>query len=354
MRKGILLVNLGTPISPSVNNVRKYLAEFLMDPRVITLHRFLRFLLVRCIIVPFRAAKSARLYRKIWDSQTGSPLLHYSNMQRQLLKMELGRGYVVELAMRYQYPSIELALNKLKTAGVESIRVIPMFPQYASATSGSVIAKVMETMNKWDVIPSVSFVNSFHDDEFMIEAFAENGRKYPAENYDHVLFSFHGLPEAQLIQCDASGSHCQRKKGCCDTLTSVNFNCYAAQAHHTARLIAIRLGILPGNYTVCFQSRLGRAEWIKPYTADVIANLAQTGYKRLLVFCPAFVADCLETIYEIGVEYREMFLTAGGQHLQLVESLNGSPIFIKALQNMASQKAPVLEHHGVKRLCLSH
>ena len=340
MRKGILLVNLGTPISPSVYNVRKYLAEFLMDPRVITLRPLFRFLLVRGIIVPFRAAKSARLYRKIWDKQTGSPLLHYSNMQQQLLKMELGRGYVVELAMRYQYPSIELALNKLKASRVESIRVIPMFPQYASATSGSVMAKVMEVVSKWDVIPSMSFVNSFHDDELMIEAFAQNGQKYLAENYDHVLFSFHGLPEAQLVQCDASGSHCQHKKGCCDSLTSVNFNCYAAQAHHTAKLIAHKLALPPDKYTVCFQSRLGRAEWIKPYTADIITQLAQAGNKRLLVFCPAFVADCLETIYEIGVEYKELFLAAGGQHLQLVESLNGAPVFIQALKNIALQQAP--------------
>ncbi|MEP6613293.1 MAG: ferrochelatase [Mucilaginibacter sp.] len=347
MRKGVLLINLGTPVSPSVNNVRKYLAEFLMDPRVITLRPLFRFLLVRCFIVPFRAPKSARLYRKIWDKQTGSPLLHYSNLQQQLLKMELGGSYVVELAMRYQYPSIELALNKLKAARVESIRVIPMFPQYASATSGSVIARVMEVINKWPVIPSISFVNSFHDNDLMIEAFAQNGRKYLEESYDHILFSFHGLPEAQLKQCDTIGNLCRQKKGCCDKLTALNFNCYAAQSHHTAQLIALKLNFPATNYTVCFQSRLGKDEWIKPYTTDIIRYMALAGKKRLLVFCPAFVADCLETVYEIGIEYRDIFLAAGGQHLQLVESLNGSPIFTQALKELALQNPPVLMHQSV-------
>lgn len=342
MRKGILLVNLGTPVSPSVSDVRKYLGEFLMDPRVIDIHPVLRFLLIKGIIVPFRAPKSAKLYKRIWDDTTGSPLLHYSNLQQQLLKIELGEAYVVELAMRYQYPSIELALNKLRAANVESIRVISLFPQYASATSGSVFARVMEVVSEWPVIPSMSFINSFHDNPLMIDAFAYNGRKYPIADYDHVLFSFHGLPERQLKQCAPSGAHCLQKKGCCETLTDGNQNCYSAQSYHTARLIANELNIPRANYNVCFQSRLGKSEWIKPYTSETIARLAQSGKKRLLVFCPAFVADCLETIYEIGIEYRDAFIAAGGEELHLVNSLNGSPIFINALKGMVMQNEYVL------------
>jgi ferrochelatase len=342
MRKGILLINLGTPVSPSVNDVRKYLGEFLMDPRVIDIHTVLRFLLVKGIIVPFRAPKSARLYKRIWDNKTGSPLLHYSNLQLQLLKIELGKEYVVELGMRYQYPSIELALNKLRAANVASIRVISLFPQYASATGGSVFAKVMKVVSTWPVIPSMSFINSFHDNPLMIAAFAHNGRKYPISNYDHVLFSFHGLPERQLKQCDPSGAHCLQEKVCCETLTYSNQNCYAAQSYHTARLIANELNIPRANYTVCFQSRLGKSEWIKPYTSETIAQLARSGKKRLLVFCPAFVADCLETIYEIGVEYRDAFIAAGGEELHLVNSLNNSPIFINALKGMVMQNQCIL------------
>src|ERR1700761_7952584 len=189
MRKGVLLVNLGTPESPSVRDVRRYLDEFLMDSRVIDINPILRAFLVRGIIVPFRGPKSARLYKAIWDSKTGSPLLHYSNLQKQLLKIALGDDYFVELAMRYQYPSIELALNKLKDARVDSIVVIPMFPQYASATSGSIYEEVMEIVSRWSAIPSLSFINSFHDNDLMIEAFADNGVKCDAANHDHVLFS---------------------------------------------------------------------------------------------------------------------------------------------------------------------
>lgn len=177
MLKGILLVNLGTPDSPATADVRKYLAEFLMDKRVIDIHPFLRFLLVRGLIVPFRAPRSAKLYRQIWDKQTGSPLLHFSKMQQQLLKMELGSGYVVELAMRYQYPSIELGLQKLREAGAESLQVIPLFPQYASATSGSVMAEVMRVLRSWPNIPPVTINGPFYDQPWFIRGFAANAAR---------------------------------------------------------------------------------------------------------------------------------------------------------------------------------
>jgi ferrochelatase len=334
MPKGVLLVNLGTPGSPSIKAVRRYLDEFLMDSRVIDVNPIFRALLVKGIIVPFRSPKSAKLYRQIWNDKTGSPLLHYSNIQRQLLKLELGKDYCVELAMRYQYPSIDLALEKLRNQGVESILVIPMFPQYASATNGSVCEKVMEIVSKWSAIPSMSFINSFHDNELMIDAFVENGIRCHPETSDHILFSFHGLPQRQLAKCDVSGKHCCKAQGCANSINKTNRFCYFVQCHHTARLIAQRLSIPKEKFTVCFQSRLGKQEWLKPYASAIIKKLAQEGKKSILVFSPAFVADCLETLYEIKVEYEQEFKAAGGEHLQLVQSLNDSPKFIHALKQM--------------------
>ncbi|WP_316811485.1 ferrochelatase [Pedobacter heparinus] len=333
-KKGILLVNLGTPDSPEVGDVRKYLDQFLMDERVIDVNIVNRTLLVKGIIVPFRSPKTSKLYKEIWD-ENGSPLLYFSKIQAAMLQEQLGEEYHVELAMRYQNPSILSALEKMKAGLVESIRVIPLFPQYASASSGSVIQLVMELLSKWTTIPPVSFVNSFHDNELMIETFAENARKYQPETFDHVLFSFHGLPERQLLKCDHTGHYCLKKDGCCDNLNDTNKFCYAAQGHDTAKLIAERLNIAREDYTVCFQSRLGKEPWVQPYTTDVLKKLAAEGKKRLLVFSPAFVADCLETLYEITVEYQEEFKALGGEHVQLVESLNDDPKFIRALVDMA-------------------
>ncbi|NTD96876.1 ferrochelatase [Agrobacterium tumefaciens] len=332
-KKGILLVNLGTPDSPATPDVKKYLDQFLMDERVIDIPKLNRTLLVKGIIVPFRSPKTAKLYKEIWN-ENGSPLLYYSRLQAQMLQEKLGEEYHVELAMRYQSPSIASALANLKAGLVESIRVIPMFPQYASASSGSVMQLVMELVSKWQTVPPISFVNSFHDNELMIKVFAENARKHQVENFDHVLFSFHGLPERQLLKCDHTGSYCLKTADCCQTLNDTNKFCYSAQGHDTARLIAKELNLSRDQYTVCFQSRLGKEPWVQPYTTDVLKKLAAEGKKRLLVFSPAFVADCLETLYEITVEYHEEFRALGGEHVQLVESLNDSPVFIEALADM--------------------
>ena len=337
-KKGILLVNLGTPDSPETRDVRKYLNEFLMDPRVIDINPVSRALLVKGIIAPFRAPKSAKLYKHIWNAETGSPLLHYSKLQHQALQNRLGNEYQVELAMRYQSPSIESALNRLKTALVESIQVIALFPQYASASTGSVYEKVMNIVGTWQTIPSISFVNSFHDNPLMIETFVNNGKKHQPETYDHVLFSFHGLPQRQLIKCDHTGNHCLKSADCCQTLSNVNKYCYSAQSYDTARLIAEKLNLPKEKYTVCFQSRLGSDPWVQPYTSQVVAQLAKEGKKRLLVFCPAFVADCLETVYEVTEEYGAEFKALGGEHVQLVESLNDSPTWIDALEEMVVGK----------------
>jgi len=329
------LVNLGTPDSPAVTDVKRYLIEFLMDGRVIDIPAWRRTLLVKGIIVPFRAPNSAKLYREIWDDKTGSPLLHYSRIQQQLLQERLGKEYHVELAMRYQNPSIPAALANLKRLNVDSIHIIPLFPQYASATTGSVMEKVMDTMRDWPTFPKLSVVNQFYDNELMAEVFVENARKHDPETYDHFLFSYHGLPVRQLLNVDGTGTHVCEKSGCRERIDESNKFCYVAQCYATTRLIASKLGITPTAYTVCFQSRLGKTPWIQPYTSDVLKDVVAKGKRRLLVFSPAFVADCLETVYEIGTEYANEFHTLGGEKVQLVESLNDHPKWIAALEQLA-------------------
>ncbi len=334
-KKGILLVNLGTPDSPAVTDVKRYLTEFLMDGRVIDIPAWRRTLLVKGIIVPFRAPNSAKLYREIWDARTGSPLLHYSRLQQRLLQDRLGEAYQVELAMRYQNPSIPAALARLRQLNVESIRVVPLFPQYASATTGSVMEKIMEELKGWPTFPELSFVNHFYDNDLMVEVFAENAEKHRPETYDHFLFSYHGLPVRQLLDVDGSGRHVCEHAGCRERIDGTNQFCYVAQCYATTRLIAGRLGLSSESYTVCFQSRLGKTPWIQPYTSDVLKDVAAMGKRRLLVFSPAFVADCLETVYEIGTEYATEFSALGGEKVQLVESLNDHPKWITALEQLA-------------------
>ena len=337
-KKGILLINLGTPDSPSVPDVRRYLNEFLMDGRVIDIPAWRRFFVVRGIIVPFRAPNSAKLYREVWDEETGSPLLHYSLLQQRLLQERLGDEYHVELAMRYQNPSIASALAKLKRMNLEQLRIIPLFPQYASASTGSVIDKVMELMHSWHTFPEVSIVNDFYSNELMIDVFVENALKHAPKAYDHILFSYHGLPVRQLTDIDPSGPHLCETAGCRERIDEHNRYCYVAQCYATTRLLAEKIGVDPDRYTVCFQSRLGKTPWVQPYTTDVLKTVAANGAKRLLVLCPAFVADCLETIYEIGTEYATDFKALGGEHVQLVESLNDHPLWITALEQLATGK----------------
>lgn len=334
-KKAILLVNLGTPDRPERSDVKRYLNQFLMDGRVIDIPYFRRALLVQGIIVPLRAGNSAKLYKEIWDPETGSPLMRYSLRQQALLQEKLGDEYVVELAMRYQNPSIASALERLRQMQVEEIRIIPLFPQYASATTGSVIQEVMDVMRTWHTFPALSIVNDFYEDELMVEVFADNGVKYEPNSYDHVLFSYHGLPVRQLLENEPSGKHQCESAGCLHEINHQNRMCYVAQCYATSRAIAAKAGIPEENYTVCFQSRLGKTPWIQPYTSDVLKNMAEQGKNKLLVFSPAFVSDCIETIHEISIEYEEEFREMGGEKVQLVESLNEDPRWIEALRKLA-------------------
>lgn len=333
-KKGVLLVQLGTPNSPTTGEVKKYLTEFLMDPRVMDIPFVSRTLLVKGIIVPKRASKSAHTYSTIWSEETGSPLMYYSVLQQQMLQQELGEEYHVELAMRYQEPSIPNALKNLESMFLDSIIVIPLFPQYASATTGSVIDRVMELMRGWQYFPKVSFVSSYCDNPLMIEVIADNAHKHDLSEYDHFLFSYHGLPVRQLGKVDPKGELECPDFGCDSCKREMKSFCYLSQCYATTRAIVEKLNIPEEKYTVCFQSRLGKTPWIQPYTSDTLHDLAKQGKKKLLVFSPAFVADCIETLDEIQVEYANEFKEMGGEEVHMVESLNGSPKWIEALKRM--------------------
>lgn len=332
MKTGVLIVNLGTPDSPATSDVRKYLSEFLNDPRVIDINPIARMLLVNLIIVPFRSSKSAKLYKEIWREDGKSPLLHYSEQQHQMLSKLLGDQFDVQMGMRYQSPSLDNALDHFKKQFYKKIIVLPLFPQYASASTGSVHEKIMKIISKWEIVPEIEFISSFCDHPEFIASFAEIGKKYDYKNYDHVLMSFHGLPERQISKGDCF-DHCL-KDGCCDTFNEKNAYCYRAQCFQTARKMAEAMGIPQNGYTICFQSRLGKDPWIKPYSDKIIEERAKKGDKKLLVFAPAFVSDCLETIYEISVEYNDLFREHGGEKVQLVESLNDSPRWIEGMKKI--------------------
>jgi ferrochelatase len=333
MKKGILLINLGTPDSPSTKNVRKYLTEFLNDPRVIDVNPILRFILVNGIIVPFRAPRSAKLYREIWTEE-GSPLLIHTKKLTEKVKTVLGNDYHVEFAMRYQNPSISSALEKLRKQKVSSITVLPLYPQYASSSSGSTIEKVMSELKKWEVLPDLKIISSFYDNPDYINAFVQKAASYKLDEYDHIVFSYHGLPERHIKKgaTHYGSDYCQLGT-CCNTLNASNRLCYRANCFYTTRKLVEKLSIPENKFTTTFQSRLND-RWIKPYSDDVIEQLAKRGAKKILVFSPAFVADCLETIYEIGVEYQEIFHEHGGEKVDFVESLNDSDLWVKAVADM--------------------
>ncbi|HLG03404.1 MAG TPA: ferrochelatase [Bacteroidia bacterium] len=334
LKTGVLLINLGTPDSPSNADVKKYLREFLMDRRVIDKNALVRWLLVNLLIVPLRAPKTAKLYRKIW-TEAGSPLLVHGMELQKKLQESLGKDYLVTLAMRYQSPSIKSALEKLKAARVTKIIAVPLYPQYASSSTGSSIEKLLCEIKSWEVTPEIRIVSKFHHLPGYLDSITAAAGDCDHRAYDHVLFSFHGLPERHIRKSDADYGDGQCVFGeCCETERPGNYFCYRANCVQTANALAQRLGIPREKYTVSFQSRLGRDPWLKPYSDHEIERLAKAGKKKLLVFSPAFVADCLETIYEIGIEYDGIFRKHGGEKVQLVPSLNARPEWVEALKQL--------------------
>ena len=331
---GVLLLNLGTPDSPSVPDVRRYLREFLSDPRVIDIHPIGRWLLLNLFILPFRPAKSGRAYQSIWGER-GSPLLFHSRDLAAGVAQALGPGYVVELGMRYGQPAIAGALAKLAAADPAKIIVVPLFPQYSAAATGSALERVYDVVgSRWNVSP-IDTVGAFYDDPGFIAAFAEVARRHiSAFRPDYVLFSYHGLPERHMRKSDATGTHCLQSPSCCDAIGPANGNCYRAHCFATTRALVAALGLAPEGHSVSFQSRLGRTPWIHPYTDLVLPELAKAGKKRLAVMSPAFVADCLETVEEIGIRAKEQWRGLGGEDLLLVPSLNAEPAWIAALARL--------------------
>lgn len=326
-------MNLGSPDEPKPRAVYRYLTQFLNDPRVIDLPALGRFILVNMIIVPFRHRKSARVYQELWTAN-GSPLVHVGNQVQKLLQAKVSQENTrVFLAMRYQNPSLDVVLKEIEQYQPDELVVLPLFPQYASATTGSVQQRVMEIIQRWWVIPSIRFISQFYDHPEFIQSWAERAKEYRWQDYDHVLFSYHGLPERQVDKVYQDNT-C-RNHSCEHEINEENRWCYKATCYETTRKIAAAIGLPKEHYTVAFQSRLGKG-WIEPFSDHVLQEMAKKGMKRILVFSPAFVADCLETTIEIGVEYQELFEKKGGEKVQLVPSLNDSPRWIDCLQSLVS------------------
>lgn len=327
----VLLINLGTPDSSSVKDVRKYLFEFLNDPRVIDINPIGRFFLVNFIIVPFRAPKSAKIYKELW-TDNGSPIMIYGESVKKKLQKELGNDFEVELAMRYQNPGLDEVCAKMEKKGYEKIIILPLFPQYASASTGSAVEKAIKLISKWWVIPEIKIISRFYNDENYLNCVIEQSKKYNLKDYDHILFSYHGLPVRQVDKAHFDGRSCEHHK-CEGEINEYNKYCYKASCYATTRMLAEKLNLPKERYTVCFQSRLDK-DWLKPFSDKVILEWAKKGAKNLLVFSPAFVADCLETIVEIGIEYQNLFKEHGGEKVQLVESLNDHPLWVDALKKL--------------------
>jgi protoporphyrin/coproporphyrin ferrochelatase len=329
-KQAVLLVNTGTPDSPMVVDVWRYLTRFLNDSRVISLPAIARFLLVNLVIIPFRVRKSASLYRKVWSAE-GSPLRFHTERLGTALQNYLGEEFTLFTAMRYGNPSIKSVLSHIKEGGFGKLLIIPLFPQYASSTSGSVIEKVFHEISNWHCIPEVKVIDHFHDHAGFIEAEVAIVDKYVLSDYDHVLFSFHGLPldHIALMHTEKGDMETCYQDG---TTPSCRM-CYAGACYQTAQLIASSAAIGLDRYSIAFQSRFSNG-WTTPFTDDEIISLARRGIKKLLVVAPSFVADCLETVVELGIDYNKLFISEGGEKLTLAESLNSSSAWVKALDTI--------------------
>ena len=318
-KKGLLLINLGTPDDPGYLSVFKYLRQFLMDPKVITVPYFLRFILVSLVIVPFRAFSSGRIYKKIW-TENGSPLIVNTSALADKVSKKVPH-IDVEFAMRYQSPSIEDKLKKLISLNLDEIIILPLFPQYSTATTGSVFDEISRVLKKQSVTPSIKFINQFYEQESFIDSWEDKLKSFDVDKYDHILFSYHGLP-TKAVDDIYDDSLCA-DNNCENKITNENKFCYKATCYETTRLIASRFNLPSDKYTVSFQSRLTK-NWIEPFTDEILEDFPSKGIKNILVLSPAFTADNLETLYEIDDEYKELFVENGGKSLTMVPSLNDS------------------------------
>jgi ferrochelatase len=333
-KTGVLLINVGTPRSPQERDVRAYLKQFLMDPDVLDIPYLLRWIVVHGAILPKRPQASALAYQKIWTDR-GSPLLFNLEYLVSALQARLGTSWVVQGAMRYGEPTIAEALQALRSADMSDVIVIPLYPQYSTAATESAWKECQRVNQGLRLGLEMRVILDFYAHPRFIEAIAERVEEdLKSFDADFILFSFHGLPERQIKKLNASGSYCLQGRDCCEKMTAFNTKCYRAQCYETARLVANRLGWSRDRFQVCFQSRLGRTPWIQPFTDVLYRELPKQGKKRLAVICPSFVADCLETLEEVQIRGREEFLKHGGEDLRLVRSLNDSPVWIQAVEEL--------------------
>jgi len=330
MNKGVLLVNLGSPDSTSVADVRRYLNEFLMDGRVIDTPWLLRRFIVGMILIN-RPKESAHAYEKIWTKE-GSPLVVTS--RNVLARLAERLTVPVELAMRYQNPSIPDALRKLAEQKIEQTLLIPLFPHYAMSSYETAVVRVREMARRIAPAMKIAVQPPYGDAPDYIAALTASAANHLEAGYDHLLFSFHGIPERHLRKSDPTGCHCLSRPDCCETASPAHATCYRAHCFRTVAAFVQRAGVPAGKYSVSFQSRLGRDPWLKPYTDFELAALPGRGVKKLLVICPAFVSDCLETLEEIGLRGRETFLASGGSEFTQIPCLNEHPLWIAALEKM--------------------
>ena len=329
-KRGIILINLGSPDSTEVKDVRRYLNEFLMDERVIDMPYLQRLLLVKGIIVPFRAPKSAAAYKSIWWKD-GSPLIVLTKQLQQAVQQHFDEP--VEIAMRYGNPSPKEAYDKLlqQSPGIEEVIILPLYPHYAMSSYETGVEYMKEIHKKYKYSFNLTFIDPFYNDTDYIHALAESIKPYVQEAYDKILFSYHGIPERHVIKCDSTKKHCLKVNDCCHVASPAHAYCYRHQTIITTELVSKALALPKEKTEQTFQSRLGRDQWLLPYTAKRLTELPAEGIKKLLVVCPAFVSDCLETLEEMAEEGKEIFLHAGGESFTLIPCLNLHPLWINTI-----------------------
>jgi ferrochelatase len=331
-KRGIVLMNLGSPDSTEVKDVKRYLDEFLMDARVIDSPYLLRALLVKAIIVPFRAPKSAEAYKTIWTKE-GSPLVVLTRQLQAALQQAVSDHVVI--AMRYGNPSPEDAFEELlqKEPGIEEVILVPLYPHYAMSSYETAVVHAMETYKKKKYTFKVRTVPPFYKDPAYIEALCASIAPSLQQEYDHVLFSYHGVPGRHIKKSDTTGNHCLMSADCCEVASPAHATCYRHQVFTTTRLVTERLQIPKEKYSLSFQSRLGKG-WLEPFTDIRLEQMPKEGIKKLLVLCPAFVSDCLETLEEIAERGKETFMQAGGEAYSMIPCMNTHPLWVKALVSL--------------------
>lgn len=335
MKQGIILMNLGSPDSTDVKDVRRYLNEFLMDGRVIDYPYLFRLLLVKGVIVPFRAAKSSHAYQTIWTKE-GSPLIIFTKALQNALQEKLSES--VEIAMRYGNPSMEDAYNKLleKNPDLEEAILIPMYPHYAMSSYETAVEHAKSIHRKEKYSFKINFIKPFYNEPDYINALSESIRPFLQNEYDHILFSYHGVPARHIHKGDITKQHCLKIENCCTVDSLAHKQCYRHQCLRTMSLVAEKLNLPKKKISYSFQSRLGKG-WLEPFTDIRLEEMPKEGIKKLLIICPAFVSDCLETLEEIAERGKETFLHAGGESYTMIPCLNTHPLWVKAIDKWIAE-----------------